>query len=281
MDFPTHVNEISYLRSTSHSLILFAGNGSIHQRTYSQFGTIAWHAISLCSNVLPHSCTEVLFLLWSTQTRYKTGLLIQWNWHANCSLCEELSFIIVCFSGKACIKKVLLSNCLQELMELHQVIAIWITCFGVQIWSSCTLQCNTALYNIFWTVFPCWFSSTLFSGEWGRGNWYRAGWKLVFLDFSSAHMWYVSCPHFSFAIEVIFLHQVTLFFVPVQYILDLIGMLLLSLCRYVPCTRQRYKWHTEQTRAEGICWWHTNRNLRRKRLKSALCSAFIISSKAP
>lgn len=29
--------------------------------------------------------------------------------------------ILYCLSGKACIKKVLLSNCLQELMELHQV----------------------------------------------------------------------------------------------------------------------------------------------------------------
>jgi hypothetical protein len=49
--------------SLSHALIMFAGNGSIHQGAYSQFGTIARHAIGVCSNVLPHSCTEVLFLL--------------------------------------------------------------------------------------------------------------------------------------------------------------------------------------------------------------------------
>lgn len=58
---PTHFTEISYVKSMSHFLILFAANGSMHKRTYSQFGTIARHAIGLCSNVLPHSCMEVIF----------------------------------------------------------------------------------------------------------------------------------------------------------------------------------------------------------------------------
>jgi hypothetical protein len=37
-----------------------------------------------------------------------------------------------------------------------------------------------------------WFSSLIFLGKRGRGNWHRAGRKLVFFNFSSAHMWYVS-----------------------------------------------------------------------------------------
>lgn len=48
---------------------------------------------------------------------YETSLIPSFKFK-----CQEIQGIIsLLYAGKACIKKVLLSNCLQELMELHQV----------------------------------------------------------------------------------------------------------------------------------------------------------------
>ena len=117
------------------SLFIFVGNGGIYKRTHPQFGTIARHAHPICSNVLPHSCTQVLFLLWSTQTRYKKTRFIvdlhpKQHYEIN-FLYHNVPFIL---AGKACIKKVLLSNCLQELMELHQVNFLILALFNVGTW---------------------------------------------------------------------------------------------------------------------------------------------------
>lgn len=49
------------------SFSLFAtGNGILCKRSYSQFGTTPGHACVFRADVLPHSRTQILFLLWST-----------------------------------------------------------------------------------------------------------------------------------------------------------------------------------------------------------------------
>ena len=95
-------------------------------------------------------------------------------------------------SGKACIKKILLSNCLQELMELHQV-----SLDEGLVKSICVISFYFAC--IYW-MFPGY--STL--GKRGGSHRHRTGWKLVFFDFSSTYMWWVCylniCKQLSFCL---------------------------------------------------------------------------------
>lgn len=77
------------------------------------YQNVAWFLPLIFFPLNVYYCTVILLIIYSF-------------WLTSYLLCVQLVKMcllnfIVAFVGKACIKKVLLSNCLQELMELHQV----------------------------------------------------------------------------------------------------------------------------------------------------------------
>ena len=71
-----------------------------------------------------HKFIKTMLGNYSINTRIKT----QYQWHVAYEAVRQYTElvwlkheVIMSYPGKACIKKVLISNCLQELMELHQV----------------------------------------------------------------------------------------------------------------------------------------------------------------